>query len=106
MDFIKKNAKAVVTFVLAVVLQAANDAFASGHPPLTIGDWLRYLGTSLVAAIVVWLTGNKLDLGQILAGMKKLPVPEQREVAEETLTKLPDRVSDSVVNGYPNWATG
>jgi hypothetical protein len=107
MEFVKKNAKAVAIFVFAILGQAINDQIKTGQAlPDTLGGWGEFLATALLAGVVVWLTGNKLDLAQILAGTKKLPVPEQRVVAEETLTKLPDPVSDSVVSGYPNWSAG
>lgn len=106
MDFLKVNLKAIVAFVLTTVAQAVSDALNSETPPATLADWGRYLGFAVVAAVVVWATGNKLDLGQILAGTKKLDVPEQAQVAREALTELPDTVSDRVVKTYPNWATG
>lgn len=107
MDFIKENAKAVATFVITVLLAAATDVLSGKVPwPTTWAEAGKYFGAALIAAAVVWLTGNKLDLGQILSGMRKLPVPEQQVVAEETLTHLPDTVSDDVVSGYPNWASG
>jgi hypothetical protein len=106
MDFIRVNLKAVLTFVIATLLQAVTDAFNTGHVPASLSEWGRYLGLALLGGVIVWATGNKLDLGQILAGMKKLPTPDQKTVAEETLTVLPNTVSDTVVNNYPVWATG
>lgn len=107
MEWIKKNAKAVATFVVTVLLAAASDVISGKAPwPTSLPEVGKYFGSALFAAVVVWATGNKLDLGQILSGMRKLPVPEQQVVAEETLTKLPDPVSDQVVSGYPNWSAG
>jgi hypothetical protein len=106
MDFVKKNAKAIATFLAAVLLQAIADAVNSGKIPSTLSEWGSYLVTALITATVVWLTGNKLDLGQILAGMRDLDVPEQQQVAEQTLDTLPNPVSDEVVAGYPNWTNG
>lgn len=107
MDFVKKNAKAVATFVLTVLLQAVTDVI-NGTAGVDIFDWksvARYIGLSLVAAAAVWATGNKLDLSQILAGVRKLNVPQQQQVAQETLTELPDHTSDKVVASYPDWTT-
>jgi len=106
MEFIRANAKAILAFVITVLLQAVTDAINSGDAPTSLIDWARYLGLSLLAGIVVWATGNKLDVGQILSGMKKLPVPEQKEVAQQTLNELPNNVSDAVVAGYPNFGLG
>lgn len=99
-DAVLKNAKSIATFVLAVILQAVTDAFQTGEVPDTWQDWLRYLGLSLGAAAVVWITNNKLDLGQVLSATKKLPPTEQATVAAETLDDLPNPLSDGVVADY------
>lgn len=66
-EFLKVNAKAVVTFVVIAVLNAINDVASGKVPfPQTLGDWGRYLGTSLLGAVIVWATGNKLTEKQIV----------------------------------------
>lgn len=104
MDFVKKNAKSIVTFLVTVIAQAISGQVESGKPlPNGWADWLSFLGTALVAAGLVWLTGNKQDLGQVINSTSKLNQDEQKQVAQSTLDVLPNPVSDSVVASYPNW---
>jgi hypothetical protein len=103
-DFIHKHAKAVVAFLVTAIAQAVVEAVNSGAGlPTSWSEWGTFLLVSVAAGVFVWLTGNKLDSGQIIAATQKLPVDEQTKVAQGTLTKLPDPVSDQVVAGYPNW---
>lgn len=106
MDFIKTNAKAIVGFIVTAIAQAIVDARASGEALPAINDWkgwLAFLGISLGGAVVVWATGNKLDLKQVLSTVPKLAPPEQKAVAEKALTVLPNDISDGVVDGYPSF---
>ncbi|QGJ90073.1 holin [Mycobacterium phage Indlulamithi] len=67
LNFLKVNAKAVVAFVVGVILNAVNDVISGKAPwPTSLADWGRYLGTSLIGAVVVWATGNKLTEKQIV----------------------------------------
>jgi hypothetical protein len=108
LDFFKVNAKAVATFVLAIILQAITDII-QGTAGVAIFDWqgvLRYIGLALLAGVGVWVTGNKLDSGQVLSALPKMTTGEQAKVAKGALTELPNPVSDKVVENYPNWVTG
>ena len=106
MDFVAKNAKAIVTFIITAVAQAISDQVSSGEAlPDTLGGWARLLGLALVAAVVVWVTGNKQDGKQVADAMRKLPQEEKVEVAQKTLDSLPDPISDKVVRDYPRWNT-
>lgn len=105
MDLIYKNAKAVVAFILAALLQAVTDRINTGQAlPSTLGEWGRFLGLSLLAAVVIWVTGNKQTADQVTSAVTKLTVPEQKQVAQTTLDVLPTPVSDKVVAEYPKWA--
>ena len=109
MDFIKVNAKAIVGFIVTAIAQAIVDARASGDALPAIDDWkgwLAFVGISLGGAVVVWATGNKLDLKQVLNTVPKLEPVAQKAVAQKALTELPDDLSDGVIDGYPNWTTG
>lgn len=104
MDFVKKNAKAIVTFIITAIAQGISSQIASEQPlPEDWAGWLALLGTSLVAAVVVWITGNKQSAEQVTASMRKLDPVEQEQVAKDTLDVLPNSVSDEVVNTYPRW---
>lgn len=106
-EWVKKNAKAVAIFVFTIIGQAVTDRIKTGQAlPDTLGGWGEFIGTAVFAGVVVWVTGNKLDVGQIKAATNKLPVEEQAQVAQDTLAKLPNQVSDQVVAGYPDWASG
>ena len=104
MDFVAKNAKAIVTFIITAVVQAIQDAVNSGQAlPHDLTGWVRFVGVSLIAAGIVWVTGNKLDVNQVIKATQKLEPSEQATVARTTLTVLPDPISNKVVADYPNW---
>lgn len=106
MDFVLKNAKSIVAFIVTALAQAISDRVSTGQGlPDSLAEWARFLGLSLVAAAVVWVTGNKQDGKQVADAMRKLPQEEKVEVAQKTLDSLPDPVSDKVVRDYPRWNT-
>lgn len=68
-NFLKVNAKAIAGFVAGLLLNAITAVINHQVPwPKTLAEWGQYLGTSLVAGIMVWLTGNKLTESQIIKG--------------------------------------
>jgi NADH:ubiquinone oxidoreductase subunit H len=72
LEFFKVNAKAVATFIVTALAQAVVDRINTGQAlPDDLGGWGAFLGLSLIAAVVVWATGNKLDVSQILAGTNR-----------------------------------
>lgn len=106
MDFILKNAKSIVAFIVTALAQGVTDRVNTGQGlPQTPGEWAAFLGISFAAAVVVWITGNKQDGEQVADAMRKLPQHEKVEVAQKTLDSLPDPVSDKVVREYPRWNT-
>lgn len=107
MEWVKKNAKSIVAFAITAIVQAVSDRTKTGEGlPSTPAEWLTFLGLSLLAAAVVWLTGNKQDAEQVIKATNKLSTEDQVKVAKETLQVLPDKVSDNVVATYPRWNLG
>jgi hypothetical protein len=107
MEFLKKSAKAVVAFLLPLLINMGTDLLSNDKPwPQDDKEWLQYVLSSVVTALGVYGVGNKLSKDQVTSGMEKLPVAEQVQVAKETLTQLPEPVSNKVVHDYPEWASG
>lgn len=67
LEFIKVNAKSIAGFVAGLVLNALTAVINGQVPwPKTLAEWGQYLGTSLLAGVMVWATGNKLTEKQIV----------------------------------------
>lgn len=70
MDKIKEYAKSIVAFVLAVVGNMIIDFTQNGVPfPQTQGEWIRYITSSLVIALGVAGTPNKMTEKQAQRGI-------------------------------------
>jgi hypothetical protein len=68
-EFLKHNAKAIAGFVAGLLLNAFQAVLSGQVPwPTSLGEWGKYLGTSLIAGVMVWATGNKLTVPQITKG--------------------------------------
>ena len=69
LEFIKVNAKGIAGFVAGLIINAITAVINGQVPwPQTLAAWGQYLSTSLLAGIMVWVTGNKLTQGQIVKG--------------------------------------
>lgn len=69
LEFLKVNAKAIAAFVAGLLLNAITAVINGQVPwPQSLKEWGQYLGTSLVAGVMVWATGNKLTQQQIVKG--------------------------------------
>lgn len=67
LEFIKVNAKSIAGFVAGLILNALTAVINGSVPwPENLKEWGQYLGTSLLAGVMVWATGNKLTEKQIV----------------------------------------
>lgn len=67
LEFLKVNAKSIAAFVAGLLLNAITAVINGQVPwPQTLKEWGQYLGTSLVAGVMVWATGNKLTQQQVV----------------------------------------
>lgn len=68
MDFIKQYAKAVVGYVLPILLLMANDLFKGDVPwPQTKEEWLQYVISSLAVGTSVLTVRNTTNDRQVAA---------------------------------------
>lgn len=75
LEWLKVNAKAVVGFLVGLILNAVLAVINGQAPwPTSLADWGKYLGTAIVTGVLVWATGNKLSVPQIIAGAAKAGV--------------------------------
>ena len=107
-ELVKKYAKAIVAFILAIVVNMVTDLASGARPwPQDRDEWFRYLGSSVVLALGVYGVPNKQDKGQVSKSLDKLPEGETREVVTEGLASLPDQeAKEAVVDAYPTWNVG
>lgn len=89
MEFLKQAAKAVVAFVLPILVNMVMDLVNGNAPfPQTGQEWLRYVLSSVVTGLGVYGVPNKQSEKQIT----------------ESLQKLPDEQAKSAVTtAYPRW---
>lgn len=93
-EFVKVNAKAIAAFVVGIILNAIQAVVNGQAPwPHTLKDWGIYLGTSLVAGVAVWATGNKLTTGQVIKGAVQQGVTI---IANNTIDKVADAAVGAV----------
>lgn len=85
LEFLKINAKAIAGFVAGLILNAVQAVLSGQAPwPKTMQEWVTYLGTSLLAGVMVWVTGNKLTVTQITTNAVKQGVTVITQQAIET----------------------
>ncbi len=96
-EFLKVNAKAVVGFVAGLLINAIQAVVSGQAPwPSDLKEWGQYLGTSLLAGVAVWATGNQLTKPQIVKAAVEQGVTVVTESAiNATQTVVKDAVKQA-----------
>lgn len=69
LEWAKHNAKSIIAFLAGLIVNAVQAVITGQVPwPKSLAEWGQYLGTSLLAGVMVWATGNKLYQKQIING--------------------------------------
>lgn len=102
MEFLKHNAKSIAGFVAGLLLNAVQQVINGQVPwPTSLKEWGQYLGTSLVAGLVVWATGNKLTVGQITAGAVQQGVTVITKTAIDTTAQAAEGAVHAATRNLP-----
>jgi hypothetical protein len=102
-NFIKVNAKALVVFVAGLVLNAVTAVINGDVPwPTSLKEWGTYLGTSVVAGLVVWATGNRLTEKQVIKGAQELGIGVAGAVADQAIQVASDTAKAVVSEAASN----
>lgn len=102
LEFIKVNAKAIATFFLGLMLNAIQAVVSGQAPwPQTLKAWGVYLGTSLIAGVAVWATGNKLTVPQIVNGAVQQGVTVIGKNAIDTVANAAENAIENAVKNKP-----